>query len=82
MTQLDLCEQSHNKIGNLSFTGGYYSTPRSCMVSGIGIILGAVGALIAAPAGVITSTLAMAGGGIIGGNAINLIMDIFGNKKQ
>ena len=66
---------------NISFgwecRGGYYSTPRGgCASSVIGVILGIGTALLAAPAGLIASTLAVTGGGIVGGTAGKII----GNK--
>ncbi|MBP3491390.1 hypothetical protein J6K35_05930 [bacterium] len=63
---------------NISFgwecRGGYYSTPRGgCASSFIGVLIGVATALLAAPAGLFASTIAVTGGGIIGGTAGKII---------
>ena len=69
LQRLNQTSRAKNMQNNISFGErvGRYTVREGCVLSIVGVIIGATVALLAAPVGALASTLATAGGGITGG---------------
>ncbi len=71
LKQTPKVKKQGNMNNNISFGErvGRYTVREGCVLSIVGVIIGATVALLAAPVGALASTLAATGGGLVGGAA-------------